>query len=293
MKAIYLFICQLFVLSTVMMAQPSRVEIKTLKDYQLKGPVKKVLDTTGLAQKFTQEGYLQFNGFSEEGKLTGTTYTYDKVGHLLKKESLDNASVYTYNARGQMIKEQILSGTKCISSTSYLYDMNGHVRQEILKSGVVSSFKNTYDTQKRLVKIEHVLLPSNSLLNTTDITYLPNGWTRYVLRERTTQIIKEYDNKGRERSNIMHDSSSNQNTKSARNYDDNDNLIEYQGLFSTTLYTYNDQGELTAKEEIGSLSTIKTKYIYTKYDPVGNWVERIADNDGEQNIETRTIEYFE
>lgn len=294
MKAIYLLICQLFILSSVLMAQPKRIEIKTLKDYQLKGAVKKVVTNAEQVLKFTPEGYLQFTGFLEKGKLTGATYTYDKAGHLLKEESWGGSIyVYTYNARGQMIREQLLSGTKCVSTTSYSYDANGHARQEIL-NGTVSSLKNTYDTQKRLIRIEHVLLPSNHLLRTTDIAYLPNGWTRYILKEKETQVIEEFDNKGRKRSNMMYDSFSNQKTKSVTNYDDNDNKIEYQSDTSPTiLYTYNDQGDQITKEETYSWGTIKIQYTYTKYDIAGNWIERIVDKDGKQTTESRVIEYYE
>lgn len=297
MKTIQLFISILFIGNIALNAQPTRIEIRTKKDYLLKGDVKQVLDdTTGYVLKFTPEGYLQFDGFLKDGKLEGTTYTYDKAGHLLKESRGDYANIYTYNARGQMIKEQTMNGIKCTSSKSFLYDINGNARQETSKSGVITSLKNTYDLHKRLIKIEQILLPSNYLNRTTVITYLPNGWTRYVLREKSTEVVTEYDNKGRERYSKMQDDYLSSSRESITNYDENDNIIEDRGISGTRLYTYNDQGEQISKE-VTHLSgdTSKTVYIYLKHDAKGNWTERIVSNltTYARYTETRTITYYE
>ncbi|QIU93395.1 BatD family protein [Bacteroides faecium] len=298
MRTIGILASILFVCNATLLAQPTRVEIKTKKDYQLKGNVKQVVnDTTGHILKFTPEGYLQFMGFLKNGKLEGSTYTYDKAGHLVKENSWGNTVyIYTYNVRGQMIKEQMMDGAKCINSKTFLYDMNGNARQETSRTGTVCKLKNTYDSQKRLIKIERILLPSNNLYYTTSISYLSNGWTRHILREELDQIVTEYDNKGRERSNMAQNNFSNISMKSITNYDDNDNLIEYQGSFGTNLYTYNAQGEQISKEEIdldGNKS--KTVYIYLKHDAKGNWTERIVSNltTYKRYTETRSITYYE
>lgn len=297
MKTVLFLISMFFVCHTALMAQPTRIVIETKKDFQLKGDVKQVVvDSTGYTLQFTPEGYLQFRGFLKNGKLKGTTYTYDKAGHLLKESYGSHVSIYTYNARGQMIKEQSMDGAKCNSSKSFLYDAYGNARQETSKSGVITKLKNTYDTQNRLVKIERIVLPSNYHSNTTVISYLPNGWTRHSLRESSTEIITEYDNKGRERSSIMQNDYSNSSTKSITNYDEHDNLIELQGLFSTIAYSYNDQGEQISMEDISpNGNSSKTVYIYLKHDAKGNWTERIVSNlrTYKRYTETRTITYYD
>lgn len=295
MKAIIFSICVVFVCSTALQAQPKRIEIETKKNFQLKGKVKQVVNnTTGLVLKFTPEGYLQFSGFPEDGKLKGRTFTYDKTGHLLKENGWGSTTVYTYNVRGQMIKEQTLSGGKCTNSKTFLYDMNGNARQETSSYGPTCMLNNTYDSQKRLIKIERLLLPSKYLAVTTDITYLPNGWTRHTLREKSTIIVNEFDNKGRERSSSMNDDLINQSFKIIKNYDADDNLIEFQSSNSgTTLYTYNDEGEQTSKEEtVPVWGKTKIEYTYPKHDAVGNWTERIANEGGKQTTEKRTIDYY-
>lgn len=298
MRTIGILISILFVCNATLLAQPTRIEIKTKKDYQLKGNVKQVVnDSTGHILKFTPEGYLQFMGFLKNGKLEGSTYTYDKAGHLVKENSWGNTVyIYTYNVRGQMIKEQMMDGAKCVNSKTFLYDMNGNARQETSRTGTVCKLKNTYDSQKRLIKIERILLPSNNLYYTISISYLPNGWTRHILRQEFDQIVTEYDNKGRERSNMAQNNFSNISMKSITNYDDNDNLIEYQGSFGTNLYTYNAQGEQISKEEIDlSGNKSKTVYIYLKHDAKGNWTERIVSNltTYKRYTETRNITYYE
>lgn len=294
MKAITFSICMMFVCTFVLQAQPKRIEIETKKDYQLKGKVKQIVeDSTGLILKFTPKGNLQFAGFLKDGKLDGRTYSYDKAGRLLKEKTWGGVYVYTYNAQGQMIKEQKMDGTKCISSKSFLYDMNGNPRRETSSPGTTCTLKNTYDSQKRLIKIERFVLPSNRLMWTTNITYLPNGWTRHTLREKSTIIVEEFDDKGRERSSVMNDDVTKQYANSSKKYDADDNLIESKNDASTTIYTYNTKGELTTKEQDRPIfGKVKIKYTYLKHDEVGNWTERITDEDGNQTIETRTIEYY-
>lgn len=297
MKTVLFLMSMFFVCNTALMAQPKRIVIQTKKDFQLKGDVKQVVvDSTGYTLQFTPEGYLQFRGFLKDGKLKGTNYMYDKAGHLLKESYGSYVSIYTYNARGQMIKEQSMDGPECISRKSFLYDANGNARQETSKLGVITKLKNTYDTQNRLVKIERIVLPSNYHSNTTVISYLPNGWTRHVLREKSTEVVTEYDDKGRERSSILQNNYSNSSTKSITNYDEHDNLIEQQGLFSTIAYSYNDQGEQISMEDISRDGTSsKTVYIYLKHDAKGNWTERIVSNlrTYKRYTETRTITYYD
>lgn len=296
MKTIQLFISILFIGNIALNAQPTRIEIRTKKDYLLKGDVKQVVDNSrGHILKFTSEGNLQFAGFLRDGKLDGDTYTYDKAGHLLKYNYWGNSAyVYTYNAKGQVIKEQKMNGAECISSSSFLYDTYGNARQETKERGLVYTLKNTYDSRKRLIKIECLLQPINILKYTTNITYLPNGWTRYVTREKSSKVVKEYDSKGRKRSLIIYDESGNISVKSTTSYDDNGNLIEEkEGRVSAT-YVYNDQGEQISQESTNpdGLKS-KTNYRYIKHDVVGNWIERVVDSDGEQTTETRTITYYE
>lgn len=296
MKAISIFICILFVCNTALIAQPTKIEIKTKKDFQLKGRVKQVLnDATGHILKFTSEGNLQFAGFLRDGKLDGNTYTYDKAGHLLKYNYWGNsASVYTYNAKGQVIKEQTMNGTKCTSSKSYTYDMYGNARQETKESGIVYTLKNTYDSKKRLTKIECLFPPFNIVKYTTLITYLPNGWTRHITKDESSKVVKEYDSKSRERSLIIYDGSGNISVKSTTSYDDNGNLIEENEGRASAIYVYNDQGEQISKEEKGpDGSKSKRNYQYLKHDSKGNWTERVVDRDGERTTETRTIEYYD
>lgn len=295
MKAVSIYISILFVCNTVLMAQPTRIEIQTKKDFQLKGDVKQVMDNSrGHILKFTSEGNLQFVGFLRDGKLDGNTYTYDKAGRLLKNNYWGNSAyVYTYNAKGQVIKEQKMNGAECISSSSFLYDTYGNARQETKESGLVYTLKNTYDSRKRLIKIECLLQPINILKYTTNITYLPNGWTRYTTREKSNKVVKEYDSQGRERSLIIYDESGNISVKSTKSYDVNGNLIEEkEGRVSAT-YVYNSQGEQITKEEKspdGSKS--KRNYQYLKHDSKGNWTERVVDRDGKRTTETRIIEYY-
>lgn len=300
MKTILFFISMLFVGNIALHAQPKKIEIKTKKDYQLKGNVKEVVNnTTDMVLKFTPEGYLQFSGFLKNGELQGRTYTYDKAGHMLKDNNYWNkyTYIYTYNARGQMVKVEWMVGKECNSITSFLYDMNGKARQEVLEytNGVkaIYTLKNRYDAQKRLIKIER-FEPYNESPLTTDITYLPNGWTRHIQRDDSSETVTEYDNKGRERSSIVKQFSTNKSMKFSRKYDINDNLVESLSNFATsTLYTYNNQSELIIQEDT-ALDGKKTKitYTYTKHDAKGNWTERTVDNNGKQTTETRTIEYY-
>lgn len=293
MKANYLIIWLLFFLSSVLMAQPKKIEIETLKDYHLKGPVKRVVEDTKGILEFTPEGYLQFLGSLKEGKPEGITNVYDKAGHLLKKESYRNTYLYTYNAQGQIIKEQRLRDNECISNTSYLYDANGHARQATSICGTKYLLRNTYDAQKRLIKIEELVLPNHDLMSTTNITYLPNGWIRHAVSGNSTKIVKEYDNEGRERRSTMYDiSSGKKKHECITNFDSKGNLIEYHGIFAINYYTYNAQGDLIARETI-SKQGIKSKITYTKHDSKGNWIESIKEEDGKKIISTRIIEYYE
>lgn len=300
MKTIIFSICMTFVCGNILYAQPKMIEIKTKKDYQLKENVKQVVNnTTDMILKFTPEGYLQFFGFLKDGELQGSTYMYDKAGHMLKDNNYWNkyTYIYSYNSEGLMVEEKLMVGSKCSSIKSFLYDMNGNARQETLDftNGIKTIYmlKNRYDSQKRLIKIER-FEPYEKLPFVTDIAYLPNGWRRHIHRDNSSETVIEYDNKGRIRSHILKQISTKESSKFSKKYDDNDNLVESLSDFSTsTLYTYNAQKELIVQEDIAlDGNRTKTTYTYTKHDAKGNWTERIAENNGKQSTETRTIEYY-
>lgn len=301
MRIIILFVSILFVCSTVLQAQPPKIEIKTTKDYKLKGSVRKLVNNaTDIILKFTPEGYLQFfGGFLKDGELQGNTYAYDKAGRMLKDYNswTKYTHIYSYNSQGQMVEDKQMEGPKCKAIVSFLYDMHGNARQETLDftNGVkaIYTLKNRYDSQKRLIKIER-FEPYDKVPITTDIAYLPNGWIKYTKRDNSSQTVEEYDNKGRLRSSSLNLFSTKENSKISKKYDDNDNLVaSLSDRNTSTLYTYNDQRELIVQEDIAvDGSKTKITYTYTKHDVKGNWTERIKDKNGEQTTETRTIEYY-
>ncbi|WOG18218.1 hypothetical protein [Bacteroides thetaiotaomicron] len=307
MKIINIFVYLLFVYSAVLMAQPEKIKIKTIRDYEVKGNVKQVIvdDLGPSAGKskllFTPEGYIQFDGWLKEDSYEGVSYTYDKAGHLLKEDFGVNAKTYSYNSQGLLIKKTNWYKGKVSDSESYLYDTNGYIRQRRSNGGKVYAYKNRLDSQKRLIKIEEVLQPSNLLVQTTNITYLPNGWSKSVIVSSSIETIVELDDKGRERSKKVRDPQSGQGFMTTHTYDNSDNCVESRYDNEQTKYTYNTLGELTFTEytgynkEVTGSKQSDIKYTYTKHDAKGNWTERIItylDNNF-QKTERRSIEYYE
>lgn len=303
MKAIYLFICQLFVLSSIMLAQPARVEIKTLKDYQLKGDVKQVIVNSGQeVLKFTKEGYLQYEGELDSLK-RGITYTYDKVGRLLKYRmamDIDNFQVktYVYNMKGLLIKYIRDTEENKPYHETYQYDENGNICLQIgVSEKPMSEFRNTYDAQKRIIKIEELFPSSKRLAATTVITYLPNGWSKHVYTSSLEKVTSEYDSKGRMRSMTKRDLATDEIYLSITiRYDDNDNLIEFRQNEVQINKAYNELGELISevrKKTTGGSDYVKS-YSYTKHDVRGNWTERVVSNltTNDKYTETRNITYY-
>lgn len=310
MKTIGILISVLFICNTTLLAQPKKTEIKTRKDYQLKGDVKQVIESYENYNKemivseklmFTPQGYLQYEGSLDSSK-RGITYTYDKVGRLLKyKMAIDadnfHVKTYVYNIKGLLIKYTSDTEKNKPYHETYQYDENGNIRLQMGNLGKpMFEFRNTYDTRKRIVKIE-TYTPCSKRLFTTVITYLPNGWSKHVETSNLSMITSEFDNKERIRTYIFRNLVSDEvNSSFVRRYDDNDNLIEYRSNNMQINYTYNDQGEQISKEEIdldGNKS--KTVYIYLKHDAKGNWTERIVSNltTYKRYTETRSITYYE
>lgn len=324
MKAIYFFIYLIFFHYPVLMAQPEKPEIKTVGDFELKGKVKQVIinveDDSGapisgifdrsIKLLFTPEGFLQYKGWLNSPN--NTTYTYDKAGHLLRekfiyKDSFSEAllsseEVYTYNALGLLTKKTTLREGKVATSESYLYDSNGHLRQMRSHTGTVYLYKNRYDTQKRIFKIEKFLQPSNYLTETTDIIYLANGWSKHVITSESVKSIIEFDEKGRQRSKTTYDLSSGGKFYLSCKYDDNDNKINSQRDEEYKTYTFNNLGELLHIHTTGfnEASFIHKRnaiqdYVYLRHDEKGNWIERTVTyvNINMRETEKRTIEYYE
>ena len=311
MKVAVFFISILIMCSSALLAQPKKIEIKTKKDYQLKGNVKQVIESYENYKKeiivseklvFTPQGYLQYEGSLDSSK-RGITYTYDKAGRLLKYKmaiDADNFQVkaYVYNIKGLLIKYTRDTEKNKPYHETYQYDENGNIRLQMGNLGKpMFEFRNTYDAQNRIVKIEELTPYSKRLFGTTVITYLPNGWSKHVENSNLGMITSEFDNKERIRTYIFRDLESGEVSSSfARRYDDNDNLIESQSNNVQINYTYNAQGEQISKEEIDlSGNKSKTVYIYLKHDTKGNWTERIVSNltTYKRYTETRTITYYE
>lgn len=305
MRTILFFVSLLFVGNIALNAQLQPVEIKTKNDYHLKGDVKQVIESHGSYKKklvFTPEGYLQYDGSLDSSK-RGITYSYDKAGRLVKYKMAINANnfqvkTYEYNVKGLMIKYTRDTEENKPYHETYQYDQNGNIQSQIGDLGEpMFEFRNTYDAQKRIIKIEHLFPSSKRLIATTMISYLPNGWSKHIYTSKFEKVISEYDSKGRIRSITKRDLTSDEIYLSITNrYDNNDNLIESKQDEYQTNNTYNKQGELTSttrKEGEKGLTESKG-YSYTKRDAVGNWTERIV-NDLKTNkkyTETRVITYY-
>lgn len=295
MKAIYLFFCLLFISSSALKAQPDRIEIQTWKDYELKGQVKEVVKNMSKTLEFTPEGYLAFEeGIykTEEGE--GTFYTYDKAGRLLKEEEgvvnhVKPVVIYTYNVQGVLTEMRIFKEGNCYATI--LYDRYGNEHKGSYEGGKIILYTNTYDAQKRIIKIKGVT--SENFWN-THITYLPNGWSKYVTVYRNGhKQITEYDHKGRLRKSTAVESGKTTSESSSK-YDENDNLIEsLSSSMGNDTFTYNAQGECSSATYDFSKSKRKYVYTYPRHDAMGNWTERITDSDGELTTTTRTFSYYE
>lgn len=303
MKTVIFLISMFFVCNTALMAQPTRIEIKTKNDFQLKGNVKQVVnDRTGHTLKFTPEGYLLHIGWRDSPE-RGETYTYDKAGRLVKYKMASNANnfqikTYQYNMKGLMIKYTRNDEKNKPYHETYQYDQNGNIRLQIGELGKpMFEFRNTYDGQKRIIKIEQLFPSSKRVISTKVISYLPNGWSKHILTSKMQKVITEYDNKGRMRSETHWDMMSGEIYLSITNcYDSNDNLIQSQQDEHQINNTYNELGEQISKEETEPDGTSsKTVYIYRKHDAKGNWTERIVSNLStyKRYTETRTITYHD
>lgn len=303
MKTVLFLMSMFFVYNTALMAQPTMVEIKTKNDFQLKGDVKQVVnDRTGRTLKFTPEGYLLNEGWRDSPE-RGETYTYDKAGRLVKYKMASNANnfqikTYQYNMKGLMIKYTRNDEKNKPYHETYQYDQNGNIRLQIGDLGKpMFEYRNTYDGQKRIIKIELLFPSSKRVISTKVITYLPNGWSKHILTSKSRKVITEYDHKGRMRSETSWDMMSGEIYLSITNsYDDNDNLIQSQRDEHQINNTYNELGEQISKEETEPDGTSsKTVYIYRKHDAKGNWTERIVSNltTYKRYTETRSITYHD
>lgn len=311
MRTIYFIISLLLACSSAMKAQPQKITIETKKDYQLKGDVKQVVTsfenyTKKIVSKvleFTPEGYLQYEGWLDSPQ-EGITYTYDKAGRLTKRKLVvkDNdfsIKTYTYNTLGLLTKYTLDTGEREPSYETYQYDAYGNIRQMGVQGIPSYIYRNIYDARKRLIKAEKLIYSSKRLVGTTEIAYLPNGWSKYVETTNLYKSLSEYDNKGRVRSDKRCDlQSGDVSFFIAKSYDDNDNLIEYQVSDKKICYIYNALGELTSKGYTGldkNNSDTDESYTYTKHDAIGNWIERMIaypKTNEKGRKETRTITYY-
>lgn len=303
MKTIIIFICMVFACSPTLKAQFRTIETKTKEDYRLKGDVRQVIESYVNDKKkleFTPEGRLSFDGWLNSPR--GITYTYDKSGRLLKYKmviDVDNFSIktYSYNTQGLLIKYINETEEKKPYYETYQYDANGETQRVENMGKPWMEFRNTYDAKKRIIKKEQLSPSSKRVLETEVITYLPNGWSKRVNTTKRVEVVSEFDNKGRMRSDTHHDrEAGNIYISTAIHYDDNDNLIERRSNEFQTNYTYNASRELLSEKykrpEKGY--PYDTGYTYTKYDEEGNWTERTVTNldSNEQHTQTRDITYY-
>lgn len=302
MKTIIIFICMVFACSPALKAQFEAVKTKTKEDYRLKGDVKQVIESRAKNKKileFTPEGLLSFDGWSDSPH--GITCTYDKTGRMLKYKmviDVDNFLIhtYSYNTQGLLLKYISENEKKQLKHETYQYDINGKIHKVENRGKPWIEFRNTYDAQKRIIKKEQLSPSSIQVIETEEITYLPNGWSKRVSTTEMSETVLEIDNKGRMRSETHRDLVSGEiYISTATRYDDNDNLIEKRNGKLQVNYAYNTSGELLSYAEVGNNYNEDQSYTYTKHDEKGNWTERIFTNlnSNEQHTQTRDITYYE
>lgn len=152
-------------------------------------------------------------------ELSMQLYTYNELGQAVRQDytdltgsGSDKSYVYTYNDAGLCVEEEEFIGERSNGVTKYSYDAHGNRSSIITSNGLSIPWKNTYDGQEHLIKVE-VMNPMGGETPLQTITYTYEG--DFVVKEEH---------------------------------------YSYGELSSITVFTYNDNGQLT--KEVTSVPVV-------------------------------------
>ncbi|HET6990832.1 MAG TPA: hypothetical protein VFJ43_05885 [Bacteroidia bacterium] len=268
-------------------------EPNMLKDFDLKGKVKKVI----------------LNDYSA---------TRGSDGKMKRGPWIDS-TVYEFNEDGKLIAALSYHGQKKPNGHEfYTYDKDGHLSFHVkryLNTTSDSSFymfrngllveKNSFGVTHDQVK-EHIKTIFTYKMDqiTGEISIRENGDT-------ITKILNAYNEQGKIAKVIYSEMGKNKTmeTKATKTYSYNEsglltgtNESEADGSSIVNTWQYNAQGDVISLETINSIFALTTYYEY-EYDKMGNWIKRTSSfSQGEtesvipektpQSIATRTIVYY-
>lgn len=305
----YLKTVRLFLLGTLTIAGCTRMDVDNdWKQSQLKGAVKSYFEVSYHAE--TKFGEVTKGRPGRESFLENDTeIIFDKKGHKTKEKvyfsdgTLSGQSTFKYDKNEKLI-EHYISG---YGKDTFEYDMNGNMVREttfILGQDSLSELKlSKYDDhglRTSLIGYKadgnldfKIKYDYNKKGNKAQESYYDSKSNLYEDR------FYDYDSDG----NIIKERRVNFKPKSffetRYKYDDHNNIIEELitssgGLNSTHTYDYDENGNKIKQTNVVSDGLRWESTWKYKYDSYGNWVEKIAFEEGEAKfLLERTIKYYE
>jgi hypothetical protein len=259
----------------ILLFTPLMVVSQTLVDNPIKGSVKSIELKHFLVGNDGIDSYHKYytvTWFNHDGKVSS-------IYHYGDDEIWDVKEVYEYGSNKKLTTLTTYSkGNVLDTKISYEYHENGKLKLE-----KKTDHKGKAQYQTNFIYNENALISKQQWFTEID----------YTLKENYTYNEEGFINRA--------DKVSKTGTSSELYlYNDQGQLTdkgEYdtsQQLYSTTIYTYNAQGDKTALykyNEEGALTYFE-QYEY-KYDSQGNWIERNSYEKGiYTHVEKRTIKYF-
>lgn len=274
MKKVLLTTILLSAVAMTASAQNISVTSPTLRNDNLKGPVRAVLTTT----------VYEVGEGDEYGFFQVENSSYDTVGRLLysintSPDGLDDVFTYNYDSLGRLAT--VDSRRREVYTDTYRYNAAGQlesIEERWPKEGGKNSLNTTYnvvrrDSQGRPLRIEG------------DMNEDGMRWVySYEYRADGHTVIQKVEPQGME----------------TRKYYNQRGTLDSAMYGSTkTTFTYNEHGDMTEYRDLNAFSAERiTTYSYPEeewlFDKYGNWTTRyITFHDGSKCFETRTIIYYE
>lgn len=171
---------------------------------------------------------------------------------------------------------------------------SGHNLTYFNRKGYKSEYNNFDDSHKKFTFTHRGLVKK-------EIEYYSNGdvqnksFFKYKRRRDSIEVIRNDSIGGKRTYYIKYDKTKNliKDGTGLHQYDDNGNKLKQINKHFTINWKYDENGNMIKKNYKGSYTTVKSDFLYTKFDEMGNWIEQIEFRDGKAKfISERTIEYY-
>ena len=294
MKRIVFFFSLAMGIAAVASAQPQ--PIQTIKDYGLKGPVKRVTELRTIFNEKNGESEYLCNTleFDRLGRLsTNFDYAYDAKGRLIFSKGASGWTYYSYDINDRLLSEQTSNSVSKDEYVIYNYDKNGRLTTcecyTLDKKGNktvdwVKSYK--YDKQGRLLGAEAKTPDKKNpkVVFSYQVVYAADGTPKEYLFSHPAETV----------------------------FDEYGEIIIDAGMVTDTL-PYNEWSTYSVNHGMMDLGPAPDNRVYTKFDSHDNGIEwkdpdttlgaAVFDEYGEMieegpdsiifHYESRTIEYYD